>query len=179
MWHPGFWCGERRSEVKVLPSGKTSKVQSILVSDKEADVACPGQAITITLQDEIDISRGDVLVAANDSISVGNEFDAHIVWMNETPMVPGKLYDFKLSTTYASGMVADIEWQIDVNTLEHSDASQLDLNAIGECRIKLTQDVVHDLYRDNKAMGGFIIIDRLTNITVGAGMIDSPYQLER
>ena len=164
--------------VEVLPSGKVSEIESVLVSDKEADSAYPGQAITVTLKDEIDISRGDVLVAANDSVSVGNEFDAHVVWMHESPLLPGKLYDFKLSTTYASGIVSDIEWQVDVNTLEHSDAAQLDLNAIGECRIKLTQDVVHDLYRDNRATGSFIIIDRLTNVTVGAGMIDSPYQLK-
>lgn len=164
--------------LKVLPSGKVSEIESILVSDKEADFACPGEAITITLKDEIDISRGDVLVNVNETVAVGNEFDAHIVWMHETPMLPGKLYDFKLSTTYASGMVTDIEWQVDVNTFEHSDTTQLDLNSIGECRIKLTQNVVHDLYRDNRTTGSFIIIDRLTNVTVGAGMIDSPYQLK-
>jgi len=161
--------------IKVLPSGKTSTIASIYDANHQADTVYPGYAITITLNDEIDISRGDVIVGANDKVPVGNEFEAHVVWMAEEALLPGKLYDFKLATSNASGVISDIEWQVDVNTLERSDADKLELNSIGNCRIKLTEDVVHDLYRENKATGSFIILDRLTNVTLGAGMIGSPY----
>ncbi len=157
--------------IKVLPSGKTSTVSSVLVGDQSVDAAFPGQAITVTLTDEIDISRGDVLTSANETVTTGNEFAAHVVWMHDNALTPGKLYDFKLGMTYASGVVTDIESQVDVNTLEHSNTDQLALNGIGICRIELTQGVVHDLYTNNRATGSFIVIDRLTNVTVGAGMI--------
>ena len=160
--------------VKVLPSGKNSVVESVYSSDKEADCVYPGEAITVTLKDEIDISRGDLIVGIDEQVNIGSEFDAEIVWMHETALVPGRRYDFKIGTTYASGTVDTIHSQVNVNTLERSKTDTLELNGIGEARIQLTQDVVYDLYHQNNATGSFIIIDRLTNITVGAGMISRP-----
>ncbi|GGX94886.1 hypothetical protein GCM10007160_22990 [Litchfieldella qijiaojingensis] len=158
-------------KVKALPSGKTSTVERLVTFDGDLEVAYPGQAITVTLEDELDISRGDWLVEAEAEVPLSNAFTADIVWMHDTPMEAGKLYDFKLATRDLSGEIRTIEHQIDVNTLEHHPAERLELNAIGHCRVELTSAVPVDDYRQSPGTGSFIVIDRLTNVTVGAGMI--------
>ncbi|WP_447529131.1 sulfate adenylyltransferase subunit CysN [Vreelandella sp. TE19] len=157
--------------VKVLPSGKTSKVARIVTQDGDLSAAYPGQAITVTLDDEIDISRGDWLVEASAEVPLSNAFIADIVWMHEDALTPGKLYDFKLATRDLSGEVRAIEYQVDVNTLETYPAERLELNTIARCEIELTAAIPLDDYRASPGTGSFIVIDRLTNVTVGAGMI--------
>lgn len=159
--------------IKALPSGKTSTVKSIVVWEGELAEAHVGQAITLTLNDEIDISRGDMIVAADDTLTMAHGFEAHVVWMHEQAMQVGKTYDFKLGTTFTSGRVTEIIHQIDVNTLATSPAEQLTLNGIAQCRVQFTRAVAFDAYKDCHATGSLIIIDRLNNITVGAGMISS------
>ena len=131
-------------------------------------------AVTLTLQDEIDVSRGDVIVGAHENApSVADKFKANIVWMTEQPMTPGRQYIIKLATRSVSGSISLIHHRIDVNTLEHHDANELKLNEIGLCTVAVNAPVVFDPYQRNKTTGSFIIIDRLTNVTVGAGMIIS------
>ncbi|WP_405120077.1 sulfate adenylyltransferase subunit CysN [Pseudomonas leptonychotis] len=158
-------------EVIALPSGKASKVKSIVTFDGELEQAGPGQAITITLEDEIDVSRGDMLVHGDNRPQVVDSFDAMLVWMAEEPMLPGKKYDIKRATSYVPGSIASIAHRVDVNTLEEGAASSLQLNEIGQVRIALDAPIALDGYAHNRTTGSFIIIDRLTNGTVGAGMI--------
>ncbi len=158
-------------EVVVLPSGKRSTVKSIVTYDGELEQATPGEAITLTLEDEIDVSRGDMLVHADNQPRIADSFEAMLVWMAEEPMLPGKKYDFKRATSYVPGSVASITHRVDVNTLEHGAASSLALNEIGRVKIALDAPVALDGYAQNRTTGAFIIIDRLTNGTVGAGMI--------
>ena len=158
-------------QVKVLPSGKVSTVERIVTFDGDLEAAWPGQAITVTLADEVDISRGDWLVAADTELPMSNAFVADIVWMNERELTPGRGYDFKLATRDVSGQISAIDYSIDVNTLAHHDAERLALNEIGRCQVTLTQPVPVDAYDTSPGTGSFIVIDRLTNLTVGAGMI--------
>lgn len=159
--------------VKVLPSGKTSRVARVVTFDGDLAAAYPGQAITVTLEDEIDISRGDWIVSVDAELPLSNAFNADIVWMHEEALTPGKLYDFKLATRDLSGQVSAIEYQIDVNTLEKHTTDALGLNAIARCEVELTAAIPVDNYRTSPGTGSFIIIDRLSNVTVGAGMIRS------
>ncbi|WP_341781069.1 sulfate adenylyltransferase subunit CysN [Ectopseudomonas mendocina] len=158
-------------EVMALPSGKTSKVKSIVTFEGELEHAGPGQAITLTLEDEIDVSRGDMLVHADNLPQVTDSFEAMLVWMGEEPMLPGKKYDFKRATSYVPGSIPSIAHRVDVNTLEQGAASELKLNEIGRVRIALDAPIALDGYEYNRTTGAFIVIDRLTNGTVGAGMI--------
>lgn len=158
-------------EVKALPSGKTSRVARIVTFDGDLDAAYPGEAITVTLEDEIDISRGDWLVSAEAQVPLSNVFNADVVWMHEEPLEPGKLYDIKLATRDLAGQISAIEYQVDVNTLEKHPAQRLGLNAIARCEVELTASIPVDDYRTSPGTGSFIIIDRLSNVTVGAGMI--------
>ncbi len=158
-------------KVMVLPSRQTSTVKSIITFDGELSEAEPPLAVTVTLTDEIDISRGDMLSHPDNAPSVGNSFDANIVWMSQTPMLPGKQYDIKLGPKLSPGIIERIQHKIDVNTLEHAEASTLHLNEIALCKLSLTQAVPFDPYSSSAATGSFIIIDRLSNATVGAGMI--------
>ncbi|MGE8294386.1 MAG: sulfate adenylyltransferase subunit CysN [Pseudomonas sp.] len=158
-------------EVMALPSGKTSKVKSIVTFEGELEHAGPGQAITLTLEDEIDVSRGDMLVHADNLPQVTDSFEAMLVWMGEEPMLPGKKYDFKRATSYVPGSIPSIAHRVDVNTLEQGAASELKLNEIGRVRIALDASITLDGYEYNRTTGAFIVIDRLTNGTVGAGMI--------
>ncbi|MCC2639114.1 MAG: sulfate adenylyltransferase, subunit 1, partial [Moraxellaceae bacterium] len=131
-----------------------------------------GQAITLTLEDEVDCSRGDMIVrSAEQAPSVSQSFDAHVVWMNDSPLQLGKEYIFKLSGKSVFGRVDRILHRIDVNSLEHVDSSQLGLNEIGLCRVVVNAPVAFDVYRACRGTGSFILIDRLTNATAGAGMI--------
>ena len=139
--------------------------------DGNLEEAFIGQAITLTLENEIDVSRGDMLVHSHDLPLCGNRFNAKLVWMAEQAMEPGKLYDIKVGTTIAAGNISQLHNRIDVNTLATSDAPILELNEIGDCEITLNKSVSFDNYDNNRGTGAFIIIDRLTNVTVGAGMI--------
>ncbi len=159
--------------ITALPSRKSSTVKSIVTFEGEQQEAFIGQAVTLTLNDEIDISRGDMIVKADDLPQVSSAVKAHIVWMSETPIAPGKLVDIKLGSKLASGSIQSIEHLIDVNTLEKTKASQLDLNTIALCTVHFNQTIAFDPYQENRLTGAFILIDRLTNVTVGAGMIDS------
>ncbi|MFK3908118.1 sulfate adenylyltransferase subunit CysN [Pseudomonas alabamensis] len=161
-------------EVVVLPSGKSSRVKSIVTYEGELEHAGPGQAVTLTMEDEIDISRGDLLVHADNVPPVTDQFDAMLVWMAEEPMLPGKKYDIKRATSYVPGSIASIAHKVDVNTLERGAASALQLNEIGKVKVSLDWSIALDGYESNRTTGAFIVIDRLTNGTVGAGMIIAP-----
>ncbi len=158
--------------ITALPSGKSSKIKSIVTYDGDLDHAFPPMAVTLTLEDEIDISRGDMLIGTEQLAPiVADQFKATIVWMTEKALTPGRQYILKLASRSVSGSVALIHHRIDVNTLEHHDAQALQLNEIGSCTISVNAPVVFDAYKTNKSTGAFIIIDRLSNGTVGAGMI--------
>jgi bifunctional enzyme CysN/CysC len=158
-------------EVMALPSGKSSRVKSIVTFEGELEHAGPGQAITLTLEDEIDVSRGDMLVHADSRPQVTDSFEAMLVWMGEEPMLPGKKYDIKRATSYVPGSIPSIVHRVDVNTLEQGAASELKLNEIGRVKVALDASIALDGYEHNRTTGSFIVVDRLTNGTVGAGMI--------
>jgi bifunctional enzyme CysN/CysC len=159
-------------KITALPSGKSSKIKTIVTYDGELEQAFPPMAVTLTLEDEIDISRGDMIIGTEKApATVADKFKANIVWMAENALVPGRQYIIKLATRNVPGSISMIHHRIDVNTLEHHDASELKLNEIGSCTVSVNAPVVFDPYKTSKSTGAFIIIDRLTNGTVGAGMI--------
>ena len=158
-------------EVLSLPSRKKSRVKSIVTFDGELEEAFAPQSVTLTLEDEIDCSRGDMLVRPGNVPKVDHRFEATIVWMSEEALVPGKQYLFKQTSKLVPGAVTSLRYRVDVNTLHRQPAPTLALNEIGRCGITLTSPIAYDAYRKNRATGGFIMIDRLTNATVGAGMI--------
>ncbi|MBL54194.1 MAG: sulfate adenylyltransferase subunit CysN [Pseudomonadota bacterium] len=158
-------------DVTALPSGKTSKVKQVVTFDGDLEEAYAPLAVTLTLEDEIDISRGDMIVKSDNKPLLSTQFKTHLVWMAEEPMMPNKQYMFKFATKTTPGSVAAIDHLIDVNTLEHSQSLHMNLNEIGVVDVKFTQPVPCDPYKRNRATGAFIVIDRLTNGTVGAGMI--------
>ncbi|MEP2618280.1 MAG: sulfate adenylyltransferase subunit CysN [Marinomonas sp.] len=159
-------------EIVALPSGKKSKVAEIVTYDGNLESAKAGQAVTITLEDEIDISRGDMLSHPNQEPLIASTLRASVVWMADQALVPGKLYDFKLGTQTVPGKVHHFNHRIDVNTLEHSDIDALELNGIGDCVIQFDAPVAFDEYQNSRLTGALVIIDRLTNVTVGAGMVE-------
>lgn len=159
--------------ITALPSGKSSVIQSIVTFDGELPSAFAGQAVTLTLADEIDISRGDVIVPKQHHASLSNRILAKMVWMHEEPLVLGKSYNIKLATKKVAGKVTAIAHAIDVNTLAEFPAETLGLNGIALVELELTEAIVFDPYSQNRDTGGFIVIDRLSNITVGAGLVDS------
>lgn len=157
--------------IMVLPSRKTSRVKSIVTYDGELEEAFAPLAVTITTEDEIDISRGDMVVRPDNLPTSTDKFDATVVWMAEQPMVPGKEYLIKHCSRVASGRVSTLRYKIDVNTLHRHPGATLELNEIGRCQVQLNQPLTVDDYRRNRGTGAFIVIDRVSNITVGAGMI--------
>ncbi len=157
--------------VRVQPSGKTSRVKRLYTFDGDLDEAVAGQSITLLLEDEIDISRGDVISGVEKPAQTADQFETTLVWMHEQPLLPGRPYLMKLGTQVVSATVTDIKYQINVNTLDHSASKQLDLNGIGICTLSLNKPVAFDPYREVQDTGGFILIDRMTNNTVGAGML--------
>ncbi len=157
--------------LRSLPSGKTSKVKSVVTMSGDLDEAIAGQSVTITLEDEIDCSRGDVLAAADSPPEVADQFESTIVWMDDEPLVVGRAYWLKLGTQMVSVTVAEPKYEIDVNTMDHLAAQTLHLNQIGVCEITTDKRIVFDPYEENRALGGFILIDKISNRTVGAGMI--------
>ncbi|CAH1552749.1 sulfate adenylyltransferase subunit CysN [Vibrio rotiferianus] len=159
--------------VTALPSGKSSKVKSIFTYDGELAIAYPGQAITLTLEDEIDVSRGDMIVHKGHEPRVTNKLDGHVVWMDENPLRTHKEYMFKFATKSCTGRVTQLLHKVDVNTLEkHAEESNsLDLNEIALVSISLVDKIAMDEYESLPQTGAFIVIDRYTNVTVGAGMV--------
>ena len=160
--------GER---ITVQPSGQSSTVKRIVTFDGDLAQASAGEAVTLLLADEIDISRGDMLVHSDNLCTITDRVEAHVVWMAEDPLLPRKQYDFKMATKTVSGSIHQIQHQIDVNSLAQHEAVRLGLNEIGCCDIQFSQLVALDPYDRSRATGAFVIIDRLTNATVGAGMI--------
>ncbi|TJZ77404.1 sulfate adenylyltransferase subunit CysN [Chitiniphilus eburneus] len=159
-------------EIVALPSGKSSRVKAIVTYEGEQPAAFAGQAITLTLEDEIDVSRGDMLIRATDvRPSVGQRFDAHLVWMNEAPLIVGKEYAFKLGGKTVYGRIARIRHRVDVNTLAQVEVDSLQLNEIALVTIEVNAPVVFDAYAQCRGTGSFIVIDRLSNATAGAGMV--------
>ncbi len=158
--------------IKVLPSAQESTVRSIVTYDGDLDEAVAGEAITLTLDDEIDISRGDVIAGKDHPPEVADQFEAKVIWMHEDAMLPGRPYLFKTANKTIPGLVTDLKHKVNVNTLERTAAKKLELNEIGVCNIGLDSRIAFDAYGDNRETGAFIIIDRITNTTVGVGMID-------
>ncbi|MEQ8784839.1 MAG: sulfate adenylyltransferase subunit CysN [Pirellulaceae bacterium] len=160
--------------VAVLPGGRQTRVRSLVTFDGELTRASASAAITLTLDDEIDVARGDTIVHADRPPQVGRRFDATLVWMSQQPLVPGKSYWFKQTTSRTTAEVEHLSYRIDVNTLNWVEASSLQLNEIGCCRIVLHAPIAYDAYRHNRRTGAFILVDRVTHETVAAGMILAP-----
>lgn len=158
-------------KVMALPSGKTSHVRSIVTYDGELDYAFPPQSVTITLEDEIDISRGDMLVHADDLPLVDRNFEAMLVWMDEEPMDVNKSFFIKQTTNTSRSRIDSIKYKVDVNTMEHSEVPFLSLNEIGHVVITAAKELFFDNYKRNKSCGSFILIDPITNNTSAVGMI--------
>jgi bifunctional enzyme CysN/CysC len=158
-------------KVRILPSGRTSVVSRIVAANGEASQAVAGESVTVCLQDQLDCSRGDVIAAASAPPQVADQFEATIVWMSEEPMLAGRPYWLKLATQTVSATVYPPKYEINVNTLEHLAAKTLSVNAIGVCNLATDQPVVYESYEDNRELGGFILIDKLSNSTVAAGLL--------
>ena len=158
-------------EIMALPSGKTSHVKSIETYDGTLDRAFQDQAVTITLQDEIDISRGNVLVRKDNPFHVSHQLKAHLVWMNEEPLKLNHIYLIKHANDFYQGSFKEVLYKLNMDTLEQDTASELSLNDIGEISLSMNRPLIMDLYSSNRKAGAFIVVDRMTNLTVAAGMI--------
>ena len=159
-------------EVVVLPSGRRTTVQRIVTADGDLDRAVAGQAITLTLAEEVDVSRGDVIAAAGDPPQVADQFAAHLLWMGEQTLLPGRAYWLKIGARTVIAQVTDIKHKVDVNTQAELAARHLDLNEVGYCNLSLDQAIAFEPYARNRTLGSFILIDRQTNATVAAGTLD-------
>ena len=157
--------------VRILPSGKLTRIARVLVGADDAERATEGQSVTLTFTEEIDCSRGDVVAAASDPPAVADQFEATIVWMDDEVLLPGRAYWLKLATQSVSATVQAPKYRIDVNTFDQLAAKTLELNEIGVAEVYTDRPIVFESYADNRALGGFILVDKLTNATVGAGMI--------
>ena len=157
--------------VRALPSGKTSTVARIVTADGDLEQAVAGQSVTLTLADEIDVSRGDVLAAGAAPPEVADQFEAALVWMDDESMLPGRPYLLKIGTRLVGATITEPKHKIDVNTLEQRPAKRLALNEIGVCNLSLDAPIAFEPYANNRDLGGFILIDRISNRTVGAGML--------
>ncbi|MGI3167279.1 sulfate adenylyltransferase subunit CysN [Pseudooceanicola sp. 200-1SW] len=158
--------------IRVLPSGKTSKVARIVTFDGDRAMAVAGEAVTLTLEDEIDCSRGQVIVAAQSPLEVADQFETTLIWMDETEMVPGRAYWLKIGTQTVSATVQHPKYEVNVNTQDHLASKTLDLNAIGVANITTDREIPFAPYAENHDLGGFILVDKFTNQTVAAGMIN-------
>lgn len=158
--------------VRVQPSGREVKVARIVTQGGDLDQAVAGQAVTLTLTDEVDVSRGDMLSAPQAPATVADQLQAHIVWMAAESLSPGRNYWLKCGTQIVNASVTRIKHLVNVNTLEHMAAEKLDLNVVAECNLATDKPLVFDTYADNSATGGFVLIDRISHQTVGAGVID-------
>jgi bifunctional enzyme CysN/CysC len=158
--------------LRALPSGRQSHVARIVTHDGDLEEAVAGQSVTLALTDEIDVSRGDVLAAAAAPASVADQFQSTIIWMHDEPMLPGRPYLIKFGTRTVTGSITAPKYKVNVNTLERLAAKQLELNEIGVCNLSLDRPVAFDPYAENREMGGFVLIDKLSNDTVGAGLLN-------
>ncbi|QQP95996.1 sulfate adenylyltransferase subunit CysN [Lysobacter enzymogenes] len=163
--HPG-------DEIVALPSGRRSRVQRIVTADGDLEQATAGQAVTLTLADELDISRGDVIASAAQPAQVADQFAAHLLWMDANPLLPGRSYWLKIGARTVSASVTEIKHKIDVNTQAQLAARRLELNEVAWCNLGLDQPIAFEAYRDNRELGSFVLIDRQTNATVAAGTLD-------
>ncbi len=159
-------------EVVVIPSGRRSTVTRIVTMDGDLPVAGPHRAVTLTLADEIDVSRGDVLCAAKAPAEQSDQFAAHVIWMHDEELIPGRQYFFKTANRIVSGSITELKHKINVNTLEHMSGKTLELNEVGVCNVSTSAPIAFDPYAANRETGSFIIIDKRTNNTVGVGLID-------
>jgi bifunctional enzyme CysN/CysC len=157
--------------VRVLPSGRETSVARIVTADGDEPIAVTGQSVTLTLADEIDVGRGDVVVAADAPAAVADQLEATLVWMDDKAMPQGRAYLMKVGTTMATATVSRLKYKVNVDTLEHTPAEALQLNEIGVCELQLDRPVVFEPYADNRDLGGVVLIDRLTNHTVAAGLV--------
>jgi bifunctional enzyme CysN/CysC len=158
-------------KVKALPSGRESTIERIVTMAGDLDQAVAGQSVTLTLSDEIDVSRGDVLAETKSPPQVADQFEATLVWFDDEPMLPGRPYLLKLGARTVTAQVTEPKYKVNVNTLEHLAAKQLELNEIGVVNLSVSAPVAFDPYVENKDLGGFILIDRISNRTVGAGLL--------
>jgi bifunctional enzyme CysN/CysC len=164
------------AEVRILPSGRTTRIDRVVTFDRDLEEAAAGQSVTVTLADEVDCSRGDVIAAAGDPPEAADQFEATLVWMADEELLPGRGYWMKVGTQTVTAMVQEPKYEINVNTLEHLAAKTLGLNGIGVAEISTDREIVFEPYAvegtsPNKALGGFILIDKLTNATVACGML--------
>ncbi|HEX4220540.1 MAG TPA: sulfate adenylyltransferase subunit CysN [Acidimicrobiales bacterium] len=162
--HPG-------DPVRVLPSNRRTSIARVLLNGSDVGEAVAGQSVTLTLTDEVDVSRGDTFASDADPPEVADQFEAHVVWMSEHPMLPGRPYLLKAGTRTVGATLAHPKYKVNVNTMEHIAAATLELNDIGVGNINLDQPIAFDPYTENREMGGFILIDRFDNATVGAGLL--------
>ncbi|HEY0837218.1 MAG TPA: sulfate adenylyltransferase subunit CysN [Azospirillum sp.] len=160
--------------VVVLPSARTTTVTRIVTLDGDLEEAVAGQAVTLTVAEEIDISRGDVIAAADTRPAVADQFAAHLLWMSEEPLLPGRPYLLQLGPRTIGAQVTELKHKVNVNTLEHMAGKRLELNEVAFCNLSLDKPMTFDPYAENHETGGFILVDRITNATVGCGMIDFP-----
>ena len=159
-------------EVIVIPSGKRSKVKEIVSFDGNLEMAREDMAITLTLKDEIDISRGDVICKKEEPIAQADQFQAHILWMSEKDMFPGRQYLIKFNNKTVPGSISNLKYTVNVNDFSQEAAKTLSLNEVGVCTLSLSQPVAFDPYEENRRTGSFIVIDRQSNATIGVGMLD-------
>ncbi len=158
-------------KIRVLPSGRQTSVESIVTYEGALPEAIAGQSVTLTVADEVDISRGDVLTLSDQAVECGAQFEATLVWMHQQPLLQGRQYFLKIGTRTALCTVAPVKYRVNIHTMEHVSAERLEMNDIGVCELQLDQSVPFEPYTVSRILGGFILIDRLTNDTVGAGML--------
>jgi bifunctional enzyme CysN/CysC len=161
-------------ELAVANSGKTSKVKRIVTSSGDLPYAVEGEAVTLVLEDEVDISRGNLLAPPDARPHVADGFAAHLVWFDETAMMPGRTYLLRTETAQSTATITGLDYKVDVNTFAHEPAKSLELNEVGFCKINAQSPIAFDTYAENRTTGAFILIDRITNATVASGMIASP-----
>jgi bifunctional enzyme CysN/CysC len=166
-----------RDRVVVEPSGRESTIDRIVTYDGDLDTAVAGQSVTVTLEDEIDISRGDVIAKVDAPPSVGEQFQATLVWMADEPLLRGRSYLMRVGASAVTATMSPLKYKLNVASLEHLAANQLELNEIGVCELELDRPLAFDPYTQSRDMGGFVLIDRITNATVGAGMLN--FELRR
>lgn len=159
-------------EVRILPSGKTSHIDRIVTFDGDKEAAVAGESVTLTLKDEVDCSRGQIISDAKAPLEVADQFESTIVWMDENEMIPGRAYVLKIGAQTVSATVSQPKYQVNVNTLEHTAVKTLDLNAIGIANLTTDRSIPFAPYTENRELGGFILVDKMTNHTVAAGMIN-------
>ncbi len=159
-------------KVSIFPYGKTSQVNRIVTYDGDLDQAIAGQSITLTLKDEVDCSRGQIITSSSAPLEIADQFETTLVWMDENSMIPGRSYFLKIGTQTVSASVAEPKYQINVNTMEHIATKTLDLNAIGVANVTTDRSIPFTPYADDRTLGGFVLIDKVTNATVGAGLIN-------